>query len=389
MDPWTIPWRFWAAYTVGDAMPEPWRTSLPWVYGALSVLGLYGWWRQSRPAALFLLCNLLAPVLAVFLLALRQPYTHERYAIFVMGPLLLCAASGLAIPLVRMQRQRRWPVLMAQAGGVALIGGLVLASGLAVDRIHTDQALQKPDYRAAAQAITRNLQPGDVVLVDGPDPRLVFLHYYEGAAPVHDLRFLLDADADTIDKTLTELTANANRAWEVLYFHEPGPVQHWLATHGWTAPPAEYNGIRVTLYGLAPVVEAAPVTQVEVGFGPAMTLASTLVTPPIVSKGEPVWVTTQWQVHEPPPDYKFSLRLADANGNVIKAEDYVPQNWFTPTSLWPVGERIEDRRGMVMPEDLPAGRYRLLLRLYDPANGVAVETAAGQDVLLGEIEVTS
>jgi hypothetical protein len=389
LDPWTIPWRFWVAYTAGDAMPEPWRAWAPWVYLALSVLGLYAWWRCSRPAALFLLCNTLAPVLAVLLLALRQPDTHERYVIFVMGPLLLCAAAGLAMPFAWTPAQHRRPTMLARAVGLLVAGGLVLAGGLAVNRIHSDQALQKPNYRAAAQAIMRSLQPGDVVLVDGPDPRLVFLHYYEGEAPVHDLRFLLDADADKIDETLTELTANASRVWEVLYFHEPGPVQHWLATHGWTAPPTEYNGIRVTLYGLAPV--AAPSqrpTPVEIRFGPAMTLASVVVAPASVAVGEPVWVTTKWQVHQPPPDYKFSLRLADAAGNVIKAEDYVPQNWFTPTSMWPVGENIEDRRGMMLPEDLPAGRYRVQLRLYDPANGVAVETAVGQDILLGEIEVT-
>jgi 4-amino-4-deoxy-L-arabinose transferase-like glycosyltransferase len=407
LDPWMIPWRFWVAYAAGDAMPEPWRIWLPWVYLALSVLGLFAWWRRSASsgknplgAAQFLLCNALAPVLVVFLLALRQPDTHERYAIFVMGPMLLCVAGGLAVPFAWTPVERRWPMLFARASGLLVIGGFVLAGGLAINRVHSDQTLQKPDYRAAAQAIMRNLQPGDVVFVDGPDPRLVFLHYYEGAAPVHDLRFLLDADADKISRTLTELTVNAGRAWEVLYFHEPGPVQHWLAIHGWTAPPTAYNGIRLTLYGLAPVAAPPPLqfppsmggtqggSQANIGFGPAMTLTVASVTPASVSAGDPVWVTTRWQVHQPPPDYKFSLRLMDAAGNVIKAEDYVPQNWFTPTTVWPVGESIEDRRGMVAPEDLPAGRYRVQLRLYDPANGLAVETVAGQDVLLGEIEVT-
>jgi hypothetical protein len=36
---------------------------------------------------------------------------------------------------------------------------------------------------------------------------------------------------------------------------------------------------------------------------------------------------------------------------------------------------------------LPPGSYLVTLRLYDPTNGVPVETPAGQDVQLGTVEV--
>jgi hypothetical protein len=86
------------------------------------------------------------------------------------------------------------------------------------------------------------------------------------------------------------------------------------------------------------------------------------------------------------PEYKFSLRLLDAAGQVVLADDYVPQNWFAPTSQWVVGE-VVDQRALLLPVDLPPGDYLVTLRLYDAGNGVPVETPAGQDVQLGHITV--
>jgi hypothetical protein len=83
------------------------------------------------------------------------------------------------------------------------------------------------------------------------------------------------------------------------------------------------------------------------------------------------------------------MRLQDRAGNVVLANDYVPQNWFAPTSIWLTGQPASDRHGLLIPGTLPAGDYRVTLRLYDPANGVAVETDAGQDVLLAEVNVTA
>ena len=56
------------------------------------------------------------------------------------------------------------------------------------------------------------------------------------------------------------------------------------------------------------------------------------------------------------------------------ASDYAPQNWFAPTNAWAVGMPAVDQHALLLPGDLAPGTYRVTLRLYDPANGVAVET---------------
>jgi hypothetical protein len=382
-----LPWRYWLAYTVSDGLAAPWRAWLPWLYLLLLIGGAFYWWRTRRAAALYLLVLLLGPLAAVFGLALRNPDYHERYTIFLTAPLLLLAAGGIGL----LDLRRYAAPARGRAGyaavlpAVAVVALLVAGNGLALQRLYTDASLHKPDYRAAAALIEENLLPGDVILVDGPDPEKVFLHYYEGDAPVYAVGHLQEADYAAVGDELAPMLADAQRVWEVLYFHLPAAVQVWLATQGWATDPTEHNGIRVTLYGLA---DAEPVSRpLDVTFGPALTLQAVEISPPAPQAGDLLRVSTRWFVNEAAPEYKFSLRLSNAAGEPVYTVDYTPQNWFAPTNVWVVGQPAADQRGILLPPDLPAGDYRLTLRLYDPASGAAVESSAGQDVLLAELSV--
>ncbi|MEZ4709214.1 MAG: hypothetical protein R3A44_18545 [Caldilineaceae bacterium] len=400
-DPWQIPWRYAAAYTVGDAMPAPWHDWLTWLYVALMGLGCLGWWRQKRAAALFLITTALGPLLIVFLLALQNPDFHERYSIAVTGPLAVLISGGISgiganrradIPTRHSSKMNGMVLFRNGVFTAPLLGGIILAAltaanGTAMDRLYSDASLHKPDFRGAAQQIMRQERPGDLILVDGPDPEKVFLHYYTGSAPVFDLRDLANADGPHIDRTLAEYTQGAGRVWELLYFHGPGTVQHWLAQRGWPTPPSDHNGIRVTLYGWGGASDLA--RPMDVNFNDQLLLERAAISQSTARVGDLLRVSTTWRVLQPPPDYKFSLRLLDAAGNVVEADDYVPQNWFAPTSTWPADQPFVEQRGLLLPSNLAAGIYRVALRLYDAGNGAAVETAAGADVVLGEVEVGS
>ena len=389
VDPWQLPWRYLTAYTVGDAMPTPWRTWLPWIYLALALIGLWGWWRHDRRAGLLLALSTVVPLAAALALALRQPDFHERYTSFMSAPLLMLVAGSSLIGRGRASARRCIsPALLL---GSLLLAGLVTANGAALHRHYTDTSLHKPDFRSAAARIEQNEQPGDVILVDGPDPQKVFLHYYRGSAPVHDLRELAGADAQQVNETLAGATAGRKRAWSLLYFHDPGPVQSWLARYAWPTPTSNHNGILLTLYGLP----GAPGTTqpANVVLGSELTLAETTIASGeaavSVRAGDLLRVTTVWQVHSTPPSRKFSLRLQDAAGRIWQADDYIPQDGFAPTEHWLPGQPATDLRGVRLPADLPPGDYQLTLRLYDPATGIPVETTSGPDVTLAALSIAA
>jgi mannosyltransferase len=395
LDPWQVPWTMHSAYSVGFPMPQPWQSWLPWLYWVMALLGFMVWWRQNRSAWLMLASATLVPFALIFIAVLRSPDFHERYSMFIAAPWLMVIAAGFGVLLpprsARGEGMAGMPsrALLARLIPALLIVGLVATNGMALNRLYFDPTLHKPDYRGAAERIQANEVPGDIVLVDGPNPELVFNHYYDdtyhGQAPVHDLRSLGHAEYDKASVALQELTAGASRAWELLYFRTPGPIQLWLATHAWSSAPTDHNGIRVTLYGLdrGPLVEQ----EMDVPFGAGLTLHGAAIEGPVVNAADLLRVTTRWRVDAPLPAYKFSLRLLNAEGQAVIADDYMPQNWFAPTSQWAVGAEAVDQRALFLPADLPPGAYIVTLRLYDPANGVPVETPAGQDVQLGMVEV--
>lgn len=388
IDPQTIPWLVLTAYTVSNTLTNDWGAWLPWLYLGLILVGTGLWLQWRRTAGLFLVTCVVAPLALVFGLTLRNPDFHERYTMTVSGPLLLLAAAPVAVlsqPLLNWLAARRWLAGLTATLAALLLLVLLAGNAQALHTFYTDPTFQKPDFRAMVRTIEALSQPGDIVVVDGPDPNLVFLHYYTQDYLVHDLRFLLKADEAEVDRALTEITANAQRVWEVLYFHEPWRVQAWLARHAWTSAPGDYNGIRLTLYGLAdPSLAEQPL---DLPVGPALLLTKTQYPAQRVHPGELVRVSTHWQVNAPPPDYKFSLRLQTAGGQVVTAQDYAPHNWFTPTNTWPVGTEMVERRAFLLPVDFAAGVYQITLRLYEPATGAVAETPLGQDILLGAVTV--
>jgi 4-amino-4-deoxy-L-arabinose transferase-like glycosyltransferase len=418
LDPWQLPWRYLTAYTVSDAMPAPWHGWLPSLYLLLALAGVLIWWRNRRLAATLLAVCTVVPLMGAFAIALRQSDYHERYTIMLSAPLMVLSAVGL-VEIGRPHRAGQPRRAASMILTAFVLSGLVGANALALRSLYFDSRLHKPDFRAAAQRIQALEQPGDVILVDGPDPEKVFLHYYRGNARVFDLRPLSQASEAEVDATLTAATEGAPRAWGLLYFHPPGPVQAWLARRGWPAASTFHNGIFVTLYGL-PTAEAsaeqAHPSSTEaftppVTFSPDLVLKGAEISCPqgatagetaSCRAGDLLRLRTSWEASGPPPERKFSARLQDAAGRVWVAEDYVPQDGFAPTETWQPGQPVSDQHGLLLPADLPPGPYRATLRLYDPATGAAVPallrvsspadnqsagTQAAEEVVLGEISV--
>jgi hypothetical protein len=92
--------------------------------------------------------------------------------------------------------------------------------------------------------------------------------------------------------------------------------------------------------------------------------------PESASPGGPLAVALYWEAIEPDGRaYTVFVHLLNESGELVAQSDGPPRAGAFPTSIWDAGERLVDERVLVLPPDLPAGRYRLLAGLYDPGTG--------------------
>jgi len=128
----------------------------------------------------------------------------------------------------------------------------------------------------------------------------------------------------------------------------------------------------------------------------------------VYAPGDTAAVTLYWRpLQVPEQDYKVFVHLtgpkpaspqpqlltASLGGLPVAQHDGDPGGGFTPTTRWLPGELVPDTHRLILPADLPPGRYGLWAGIYEyPAvRNLEVISAGGQVVdgriFLGEIEV--
>jgi 4-amino-4-deoxy-L-arabinose transferase-like glycosyltransferase len=209
-----------------------------------------------------LLCWLLVPALAFFVITLRRPMFTTRYLIFVLPAYLLLLAAGV----IAIGRRSR-PVAALALAALLALNGLGLWS-----QIHTPL---KTDFRAATYHIIDRLAPGDLVLFQIPYGRHSFDYYVERWSDLHrgtlSPAFTRTADwtedsspyraaeglytnagmtPDEAAQQMADLTAGSPVIWlvatETSMWDVRGLVQGWLDKHSTLAEAAEFT--RVTVY---------------------------------------------------------------------------------------------------------------------------------------------
>ncbi len=73
------------------------------------------------------------------------------------------------------------------------------------------------------------------------------------------------------------------------------------------------------------------------------------------------WKTQRWLDR----DYTVFVHLIDGEGNIVAQSDHQPADGLAPTSIWAPGMTVHDTHILTLPADLPPGRYRLLVGMYD------------------------
>lgn len=261
----------------------------------------------------------------------------------------------------------------------------------------------RPDlgYPAAAQMVRDGRRAGDLLMTDLwaenlTGPTVAMLNYCRGGCPPRvDLvrEDLVHRETNWQRARLADLVGY-RRVWLVLDRVADGDpnsiVERWLGEVGylercqWAGPQ-----VRLCRYGLGPG-EPLGRGPADVVFGDAIALRRAEIRrdggrgggPDTVAPGDQLLIDLGWEaLRAPAASYTASLQLLGPDGSLAAGADVQPGNGFHPTDAWQPGERPSDRRSLTVPETAPPGVYRLLLILYDPADGHRLPAGSDGDAL--------
>jgi hypothetical protein len=108
-----------------------------------------------------------------------------------------------------------------------------------------------------------------------------------------------------------------------------------------------------------------PGHNLSVNLGEQIVLKGYSVTPDPPLPGQPMVLTLFWQaLTSMEIDYSAFLHLRNEADQTVAQLDFFPGR---PTSSWWAGDLVQSKRQFEVPAELPVGKYRLLLGLYDPS----------------------
>jgi hypothetical protein len=86
---------------------------------------------------------------------------------------------------------------------------------------------------------------------------------------------------------------------------------------------------------------------------------------------------------QPTADYRVTLRLLNAAGEVVAQRDEFPIGTLLPPTTWQAGDAKPGFMVLPLPAGLPGGSYRVTVGLYDAATGAP----AGEAIPISELSL--
>lgn len=161
-------------------------------------------------------------------------------------------------------------------------------------------------------------------------------------------------------------------------------VERAIAARLFPLRTAWYGTTRLCWFTPSPVVGRATAGAVGARFGDRLALDRYEA----LLSDDPPWLflTLTWHADAAVDRrYTVTAQLLDEAGRLVAQQDGEPAGGTRPTTAWPPGTPVVDRRLLDL-RALGAGRYALIVALYDPQTGARLGTAAGDHVRLAAIE---
>ncbi len=423
-DPPVPPWRTFtalpnmlleslSALLIGQSVSP--ITALPLVAAFVMLLAFVFWWgRTQRGPSLLLLGYTFVPLAEIYLLSLWKPLSHVRY-VFTYSPGFYILLALVLVSVGDKLAQRR-VIGRVGAGPAFVAGAIILIALISAYSLHNfwfDPQYAHDDLRSAVGEIAENWRPDDVILVDAGYAYPALTYYYPGplgpivrlsdyqpapgdarAAPLvltsgsiggspqlgwNDPRSdFYAATADATRTALDRVFQSHPRVWLLRIYDtvtDPdGIIRDYLAAHGQVIDDRGVSGessARVQgmlTHKLDSLPPDAVMLDATLG-GRVALLGYANSQPP--RPGEVFDTVLYWQpLQSLNYNYQLSIQLLDSSGRLVgQPHDETPLGNALPTSRWRKEQVYPEPVRLAIPIALPAGRYTVIVKLYNLNSG--------------------
>ena len=252
-------------------------------------------------------------------------------------------------------------------GAVAGLGYGLYAS---FNNLYFNPAYARDDYRGIARYVESLYRPGDAIITIAPNQVETLAYYHRSGAEVFPLPHTRPLDPAETAAALSAIAANHSRVF-VLYWgdQQADPnhvVETWLSTHAFKAGETWFGQVRLVTYALA-APAAAPAVPSGARFGDHITLQGYSLSTAALQPGDILQLTLFWQT-DIALDARYTVFVhlyADPNQPPVAQVDGEPGGGLAPTNTWAARTVISDNHGVLIPADLPPGRYQVMIGLYE------------------------
>jgi len=367
-----IIWSTLTTGPVGAQLSTPW----PVVFALLAGIGLVRLILCAKPPQ-----AVLVALYFVLPIGLTAALFKPAYLKFLLAAApAWCMVLAVALVGARKFTLSRAPLSQAIPWAGALF--LALAAYAPLTAYYTDSKWARDDYRGLARYLEAVVTSQDSVLLNAPGQQEVFGYYYRGSAKVYPLPRTRPPDAEATVSELTSIAARSRHIYAVYWATDEsdpqGVVEGWLRTHCFEAAGWWVGNVRVAVYAAVPPTGEWMPSGVRFGDHITLTryrIAFTASTEgqPAAQPGDILRVQLRWQTDAPLSSrYVVFIQALDSANHLVGQRD-APPLLFSPA--WQVGQEIADQHGLLILPGTPPGPHRLIIGLYDAANGVRLPVA--------------
>ncbi|MCS6802029.1 MAG: fused MFS/spermidine synthase [Chloroflexota bacterium] len=245
-------------------------------------------------------------------------------------------------------------------------------------------------WRRVASYISARERPDDAIVFSEASVARLFRSFHAAKLAEYYPPSGVAGRESEVAAALKALLDRHERLWFIPWWQNENDqfFERWLNGNAYQVSNRLIGNIRVHLYASARGEPALQPSRLD--FGNTIRIVGWAVDRRELSVGDILRVALHVEaLQDLDSDVKIAVRLIGPTGQVVAASDRLPRD--APTSSWKAGTRVLDRIGILIPPGTPAGRYRLDLDLYRPADGSrlvpAAPNAPGQRVLLGDVTV--